>query len=53
MIISANVSTPVLADQVVVSSLEKTGNKAGHRYSKLTKGKDLSNASKKHLEVHF
>ena len=40
-----------MADQVKVSSLEKTGNKSGHRYKKLTRGKDLTQASSQHLQV--
>jgi len=47
------IAKPVLADKVVVSSLEKTGDKSGHRYRKFTKGKDLTNASSKHLEEIF
>ena len=45
-------SKPILADKAKINSLEKTGDKAGHRYRKFTKGKDLTNASSKHLEVN-
>jgi len=43
----------VLADTVKVSSLADTGSKAGHRYGKFTKAKDLTGASAKHLEEIF
>lgn len=43
----------VLADTVQVSSLADTGSKAGHRYGKFTKAKDLTGASAKHLEEIF
>merc|ERR1712227_484268 len=46
-------SKPILADKAKINSLEKTGDKAGHRYRKFTKGKDLTNASSKHLEEIF
>ncbi|CBY38018.1 unnamed protein product [Oikopleura dioica] len=43
----------VLADTVKVSSLAETGSKAGHRYGKFTRAKDLTGASAKHLEEIF